>query len=70
MSLSHQQDISIITTAVLKNALQGLKLEKVEADIRKPEMKSILDLKSQLTDNTLSPGHMIELRGADRKRNL
>lgn len=60
----HQKDISINATAVLKNALEKLKLEKVEANIRKPEIKSILDFKSQQMNVMLSPGHMIELRGS------
>jgi len=66
----HQTDISINATAVLKDALKDLKLGKVEANIRKPEIKSVYDLRSQQRDAELSPGHMIELRGSYLKLNM
>lgn len=66
----HQKEISIVATAVLKDALTKLQLEKVEANSRKPKITSVLDLKSQQTDCALTPGHMIELRGNYLKLNL
>lgn len=66
----HQKEISIVATAVLKDALTKLQLEKVEAVSRKPIITSVLDLKSQQTNSVLTPGHMIELRGNYLKLNL
>jgi hypothetical protein len=55
---------------LLKHAIEGLQLEKVQAIARIPEVKSLYDLKSQLINSTLSPGHMVELQGTRLKVNL
>jgi hypothetical protein len=63
----HEKQISVVATSVLKDAVNDLKLEKVEANVRKPQIKSVYDLKSQETNGLLSPGHMLEIHGISLK---
>lgn len=67
--LRHQKKVGVNAAGILKSAIEGLKLEKVTANIRKPEITSVYDLKSQQMDGPLSPGHMMELRGSLLKVN-
>lgn len=63
----HQKQANISAGIVFKNAVEELVLEKVEANVRQPEIKSVYDLKSQQTDAVLSPDHMMELLGSKLK---
>ena len=63
----HNRQISVNAAAVFKNAISRLRLEKVLPGTRKPEIKSVYDLKSASYDAVLSPGHMIEIKGARLK---
>jgi hypothetical protein len=66
----HQKQVIVNAAQLLKHAIEGLQLEKVQAIARIPEVKSLYDLKSQLINSTLSPGHMVELQGTRLKVNL
>jgi hypothetical protein len=63
----HQKQISVSAAGVLRGAISRLKVEKVLPNVRTPMIESVYDLKTQSYDNTLSPGHMIEIRGSRLK---
>ena len=65
----HQKQITILAGGVLKSAIGEMKVEKVSPYDRTPEIDSVYDLKSQQSDSTLSPGHMIETSGSRLKLN-
>lgn len=65
----HQKKASVTTETVFDEAISKMKLEKIEADLPEPEIKSVYDLKSQQTDALLSPGHLIEILGSKLKIN-
>lgn len=66
----HQKQISVSASGVLKNAIDKLKLEKVLPNARTPMIESVYDLKTQVLDDAISPGHMIEIRGSRLKVNM
>ena len=66
----HQKQLSVTAANILKQAVEGVKLEKVVANIRQPEIKSVYDLKSQETNGQLSPGHMLEIIGSRLKLDI
>ncbi len=65
----HQKQLSIVAMNALKDAMNELKLKKVEPIGSQAEIKSVYDLKSQQTDGVLSPGHLIEIHGRKLKLN-
>lgn len=59
----HQKLVNIVASNVLKEAIDKVKLEKVDASARVPEIHMVYDLKSQQSDSVLTPGNLIEISG-------
>lgn len=65
----HQKLVNIVASNVLKEAIEKVKVEKVGANARVPQIHQVFDLKSQKSDSVLTPGNLIELSGSRLKLN-
>jgi hypothetical protein len=65
----HSKELSIFPKKVFKDAVDKMKLQKVEASVLQADITAVYDLKSQQTDTLITPGNLIEVLGSKLKLN-